>query len=187
MLLSILIATLDQREYLYNQLYCMLGQQIIDGGYEDKVEIIQSCDDGSKNVGTKRNELLKKSCGSHIVFIDDDDLISPNYVSLIVSVIEQNPQVDCIGIQGTMTTNGKDQRQWFISKQYGSWYEKDRVYYRTPNHISPVRRDRALKAGFPNTRFGEDRVYSERLLPMLKSEIVIPENIYHYSFSTKKH
>lgn len=131
-------------------------------------------------VGKKRNDLLKKAVGKWIVFVDSDDHIAPNYVELILNACKYN--TDCIAINGTITTNGYNERKWFISMVYKRWHELNGVYFRTPNHISPVRRELALQAGFPAVSFGEDAIYSERLYPLLKTETTILQPIYHYDF-----
>ncbi|ASU34402.1 glycosyltransferase family 2 protein [Mucilaginibacter xinganensis] len=137
------------------------------------------------NIGTKRNIMLKEALGKYVVFIDDDDEVSPNYVSLILEACKQDP--DCIGINGTITTNGHDLRKWFISKEFGKWYTgPDGTYYRTPNHISPVRRELALQAGFPEIAFGEDAEYSKRLMHFLRTESTIIEPIYNYKYISNK-
>ena len=66
------------------------------------------------------------------------------------------------------------------------WHQSGGIYYRTPNHISPVKRELALQAGFPEIAFGEDHEYSKRLLPLLKTETIIKENLYHYDFYEQK-
>jgi glycosyltransferase involved in cell wall biosynthesis len=179
--LSILIATISERFYQFCALDKELRRQANDP-LEQTVQVF-SHRDMFKNIGTKRNELLMAAQGDYIVFIDDDDTISSNYIAKILAATESNP--DCIGISGMITTNGADERQWHISKDFGSWYEKDNIYYRTPNHISPVRRELALQAGFPEIAHGEDYEYSMRLLPLLKTEVKIEENIYHYDYRTK--
>lgn len=134
-------------------------------------------------IGTKRNNMLQKARGKYCVFIDADDTISANYVSKILEACYLNP--DCIGLNGTISFNGIGLKDWFISKEYGSWYQNWEGYFRTPNHISPVRRELALQAGFPEIAFGEDAEYSRRLLPLLKTEIVISEKLYHYDYWEK--
>lgn len=144
------------------------------------IEVIYD-DSMAYNVGIKRNKLLNSAKGEYVVFIDDDDHISPDYVRLILNACETG--ADCIGINGFITTNGHDKRKWFISKEYGHWFTgADGTYFRTPNHISPVKRESALQAGFPEIAFGEDAVYSQRLLPLLKTETLITEPIYHYDY-----
>lgn len=160
----------------------VIATEYIDG--VSGVEILIN-DNETDNVGKKRNTLLNAAWGEYVIWCDSDDEISPNYVSLILKAIESNP--DCVAINGIITTNGKDERKWFISRQYKCWYTgRDGVYYRTPNHISPVRRELALKAGFPEISHGEDAEYSRRLLPFLKTETYIEQPIYHYKFRNDK-
>lgn len=176
--LSILIATMPSRDILCDELVKSLLQQI----ESDNVEILL---DRSMeyNIGAKRNKLLNRAKGDYITFIDDDDIITPDYINKVFAATEFNS--DCVGISGTMTTNGQNEQQWHISKDYGYWHESGGVYYRTPNHISPVRRELALQAGFPEIAHGEDYEYSMRLLPLLKTEIKIEGNIYKYQYQTK--
>lgn len=182
-LLSILIATMPNRIEMLAKLIANLQMQMIMCG-DGYFQIIYD-DDLSINIGQKRNKLLELATGEYVVFIDDDDRVSEDYLSLILKAIESKP--DCIGINGFITTNGHDKRKWFISKEYGKWFTgHDGTYYRTPNHISPVKRELALKAGFPEIAFGEDAEYSRRLLPLLKTETIITQPIYHYDYQTKK-
>lgn len=174
--LSILIPTTSARSEIIKPLLECLRKQIVDG-----VELI-ICDHETDCVGKKRNDLLNMAHGEYIVFVDSDDHVVPNYVRLILQAITTNP--DCVGISGFMTTNSGNGRQWHISKDYETWHEKEGVYYRTPNHISPVRRELALQAGFPEIQYGEDRVYSERLYPLLKKEVKIKQPLYHYDYQT---
>lgn len=175
--LSILIATMPSRKAKFLSLMARLGRQI-----DSRVEII-SDPSMEYNIGVKRNKLLERAQGEYVVFIDDDDKISSNYIRKILAAIGNGS--DCIGISGVITTNGRKQMQWHISKDYGSWHQKDRVYYRTPNHISPVKRELALQVRFPEVRFGEDYDYSMRLLPLLQTETKVQGNIYHYDYNSK--
>lgn len=183
--LSILIPTMPSRSESLDHLLMILGKQIMGNNAVD-LEINRDMSLFGKplNIGRKRNEMLQSARGKYIVFIDDDDEVSENYISLILDAISEEP--DCIGINGCITTNGKDERQWFISKDNRKWFTKGDIYYRTPNHISPVKRDIALKAGFPEIAHGEDYIYSMRILPLLKTEVIIPEPLYTYKYVTKK-
>jgi len=181
MILSILICTIPEREEMFKILKHYLENQI---SKKEQIEILW---DSRKdiNIGKKRNDLLQKAKGDFIVYIDDDDLVSEKYVELIVNCIKSNPQIDCIGINGIITTNGVNEKKWYISKEYKTWYEENHIYYRTPNHISPVKREIALKVGFPEKDFSEDFEYSVGILPYLEKECLIPEPIYHYKFNHK--
>jgi len=180
MKLSVLIATMPKRKWKFHRLLNILESQVPMNGC---VEILWD-DSMDYNIGVKRNKLLERAVGDYIVFIDDDDLISSDYTRKILQAMVGNP--DCIGISGVITTNGKDEKQWHISKEYGTWWEKNDVYYRTPNHISPVKREIALKIGFPEIPYGEDAVYSRNIHPQLKTENLVTGNIYTYKFKTKR-
>jgi glycosyltransferase involved in cell wall biosynthesis len=143
-------------------------------------------DDAKLTTGEKRNNLLNQASGDFIVFVDDDDDVDNNYVDEILKVIIENPNIDCIGINGLITFDGNRSKPWSISIQHGHWYETDEMYLRTPNHISPVRRSIALQAKFPDISYGEDMEYSKRILPMCKIEVCIDKPLYHYKYITVK-
>lgn len=180
MRLSILIATMPKRKDSFAKLLSSIDAQTPMNGC---IEVLWD-DSMDYNVGTKRNKLLERATGDYITYVDDDDHVSKNYVSSILKAIETNP--DCVGICGVITTNGKNKKKWYISIDYDNWFEKNKIYYRTPNHISPVKREIALKAKFPEVSFSEDYDYSIRLKPLLKTEVKIPHEIYHYDYRKKR-
>jgi glycosyltransferase involved in cell wall biosynthesis len=173
--LSILICSLESRAEKLSRLLRVLNPQV-----NDLVEIITSIDNGEKKIGSKRNELIQKAQGDYISFIDDDDLVSEDYVSKILEAIKSDP--DCCGIQGVITFQGTSPRTFIHSLSYKTWFEKNEIYYRCPNHLNPVKRSIAIQVGFPEENFGEDRNYSERLLPLLKTEKFINGVLYKYLY-----
>lgn len=185
MLLSILICTLPSRQRMFDSLVRNLSRQVSDGDFYDEVELL-SDSDIHKSIGDKRNDLLHLSKGKFIVFIDDDDEVDIEYIPLIINTIKSNEGIDCIGMKGIITFDGTNERKWIISKQYGSWFERNDVYYRTPNHISPVKRSIAISKGFSNKNVGEDYDYSMAILPLLNNEVMIEKEIYHYKFVNNK-
>lgn len=178
MKLSILICSLTSRS---SQLKALLnGLHLQSEG--KPVEILTNIDNRQKTTGRKRQELLEQSKGEYIVFIDDDDHVPHYYVDEMLKAAESG--ADCFAINGTMTTDGKNEVQWFISKDYSNddvIREGKIIYLRHTNHITGVRRDIALKAGFPNKSNAEDKWYSDRLV--LKSEYKISPPMYWYRFS----
>lgn len=174
--ISILIATIPERKQMFDALCANLESQWVDG-----VEILYNAEAGT--TGAKRQTLLQQATGDYICFIDDDDEISEHYVKDIMQSVERGP--DCVGIRGIMTTNGGNSKDWYISKDYPNWHESNGVYYRTTNHLSPVRRSIALSVGFKNITHGEDYAYSMGLRGLLQTEVKIPHSIYHYKFITK--
>lgn len=178
MKLSILIATMPIRAAKLANLRAVLDRQLT-----PEVEVITDIS-MNYNIGVKRNKLLSLAKGEYIVYVDDDDLVAPDYIEKILKATEGNP--DCIAMNGTIIFDGNHAKQWFISKAFGTWYQQDDKYYRTPNHISPVKRELALQAGFPEISFGEDYEYSMRLLPLLKTEAKTEGILYFYRYESKK-
>lgn len=186
MKLSILVCSLSKRKDFLLRLYKILTPQLT-----DEVEVLFEIDDGEATIGAKRNALLRKAKGDYITFVDDDDRVSPDYVSKILNAIESSP--DVVGIHLLMTTDGVTEEKTFHSIVYTHWFDEPdpekpwlRRYYRNPNHLNPVKREHALKVMFPEISMGEDKVYSTNLLQYCKTEVYIKEPIYFYDFVSKK-
>ncbi len=180
--LSILICSLSSRPESLQRLEKSLNKQIT-----DDVEIMTMVDDGSMEIGTKRNVLVRQSLGEYVVFIDDDDEVSDDYIPQILEAIESGP--DVVGITVEMTVNGKNPEIGLCSMRFKEWatipdkeHPGRKKYIRTPHHLCPVRREIALKCPFPDTSFGEDRFYSNAIKPYLKTESFISKTIYFYRY-----
>lgn len=184
--LSILILSLNRRKHYLNKLKNILEPQL-----NDNVEVLYSIDDGEKSIGTKRNELLNDAIGDYICFVDDDDLISNDYVEKILKATETNP--DTIGIHLLHKEDGILRGLTYHSLKYDKWWDEPnknnptlKNYYRNPNHLNPVKREYAIQVGFPEINNGEDRWYSQNILKFLKTEEYIETPIYEYLVRTQK-
>ncbi len=172
--LSILICSVVERGLMLNKLLDVLSNQ-----KTKEVEVLVEVDDREITTGEKRNKLLKRAKGEYVAFIDDDDTVSEDYIPKILKAIKSKP--DCCGIEGIVTAKAKNRKRKFVhSMRYKSWFEKDGVYFRCPNHISPIRRELALRVQFPHITVGEDKVFSLKLQPLLEKEEYIEGPIYFY-------
>ena len=184
MKLSILIASLVSRTELYRTLASHLKQQM--QGLEDQVELLVLTDAKEVSTGVKRQKLLERAKGEHVVFIDDDDWVPDYYVRELLHACSFG--MDCVAINGTMTTDGTNEISWRISCRYENKtiHENGRmVYLRKTNHITAVKRTLALQAGFPDKSNAEDKWYSDRVAPLCKTETDIKLPMYHYRYSSK--
>lgn len=165
-----------------------IGECLIDRYTFPEVEIIVALDDKKITTGAKRNLLLSLAVGDYVAFIDADDYVYQCYVLEILKGIETG--CDIMATNGIMTTDGMGELKWKLSKNYPNQtiYENGKqIYIRKANHLSPVKRELALKAGFSDVSNGEDKYYSERLNPYLNKEHVIDPCLYHYRYiSTNK-
>lgn len=176
MRLSILIATLPARNTMLQRMLGHVWKQALRRPREVEVLI----DAGGGTTGSKRQRLLGRSRGEFIAFVDDDDRIADDYVDRILSAIDAVPAADCVEFSVEMKSNGTIFKG-HCSIEYMEWSMVDGVYVRCPNHLSPVRRALALKAGFPDKTIGEDYDYSMRLRPHLKVQApTSSEPLYFY-------
>jgi glycosyltransferase involved in cell wall biosynthesis len=173
--LSILTCTLHNRTNKFKKLNKHLTKQI---KFCSDVELLANIDSGEKSIGLKRNELLRSAKGEYVVFIDDDDWVSNDYVFKILTAISHKDP-DCCGIEGTIINRNREEK-FIHSIRYSSWYTENGIHYRCPNHLNPIKRKIALSVGFLDVSVGEDHDYSLRLKPLLKTEVYIKTPIYFY-------
>jgi glycosyltransferase involved in cell wall biosynthesis len=178
MKLSILICHLVDRAIMLEGLLHSLNEQRDALDSPGDVEILVDGDRGEVSTGAKRNRLLAKAQGDYIAFVDDDDSVDDGYCALILAAIETKP--DCCGIAGVYLVRDAYTGVFDHSITHKQWDNYDHLYLRPPNHLNPVRRELALQAGFPECNHGEDKEYSMRLLPLLKTEVKIERPIYYY-------
>jgi len=178
--LSILIPSLHKRTGLLGALLKDLQAQAT-----DEVEILTSVDGGEISTGNKRNNLVNAAKGKYTVFVDDDDCVSSDYIPSILEAAKQD--ADVIVLNGIMTTDGRNPKKWYISKDLPYKSEimnGEEIYLRYPNHIVPIKRDIALQVPFPNKYREEDFDYATKLhnMGLIKTEAKIDKYLYTYRF-----
>lgn len=182
MKLMLLIPTLNEPFYIQRlkRLISILQPQIDRFG-NSQVDYLINDAGRSMTIGAKRNLMIAGTESKYFGFIDSDDIISENYLDEIMFGISQNP--DCVTMCGTMTTDGKDKRNWTI--KLGSDYtEINKHYYRWPNHLAIMKRSLVENVKFPDIKNGEDFQWSKQIRDkrLLNSEFHITKQIYHYDF-----
>ena len=176
--LSILICSLHDRGTHRTRLMNQIAHQPPE--LLDRCQVLIDIDHGQTPIGTKRNRLLTGSIGRYVVFIDDDDTITDDYLEQIFTGIDKD--VDHVGISMWYMPSNRS-RAWKVecSKDH-DWTMDGDIYLRPPQHVCAVKRELALQARFPDTSFGEDRQYAERLKELVKTEYLVPDPIYHYLY-----
>lgn len=183
---SILITTITKRSTMFRQLFKELMRQIVSCGLGKKIETIFYCDNCTKSVGYKRNQLLKNARGKYVCFVDDDDFVHPKYIKMIYGKLQTNP--DCVKLVGIMTYNKKKTFKRIHSIENKEYKNTKDILYRPPTHINPIRRSIAIQFKFPEYDFSEDKWWTMEICKsgLLKTEAKIETPYYFYNFDEEK-
>lgn len=179
--------TIDRRNIFYPLLE-EIQRQIKENKYENTVEVIIDEDNKEKSIGKKRQDLLEKARGKYVVGIDSDDWIAEDYLDCIVTSLQENPAIEHIGFLEDCNINGEKSISIF-SIRNKLWAENQDGYdhIRCANPKSVILREKALKIGFEDSRYGEDRVFSEAVTAILTSEVFINKPLYKYRYISSSH
>lgn len=187
MTLSILICTTIDRRVMFLDLQTEFYRQIVSNGLATEVEVLYEEDNKEMSVGAKRQILLERAIGDWIVYFDSDDKPNREYVLLIYQTIISNSDIDCIGMNVDMTTDGNNPQKCCHRLKYPEW--KDNIdgwdYVRNITHFNPIKRKLALMVGFKDERFGEDKIYSDLVTKLCKKEAYIEQPLFHYRYTTQ--
>jgi len=174
--LSILIPSLSTRTHYLTSLLSVLNQQMT-----EEVEILILIDNGVKNIGKKRNELLKQSQGEYIVFIDDDDSVAYSFVDDVLEATKTG--VDYISYGQCFHNVQTKEKKDVISHIGAKWENLPELAVRGVMHVCPTRRELALQVKFPEAQqYGEDVVWGKEMDKVCKTEYLINKMLYYYEW-----
>lgn len=182
---SILICTITERKDQLEYLIAKLKNQIHEHGLEHRVEILVFEDNRDCPIGLKRNKLIEASTGVYVNFIDDDDEIHEHYIKMIYDAMQADP--DCVGLLGIRTENGYNPQFFIHSIEYDSYFIRDNIFYRPPNHLNPIKREKICQFTFPEIYWREDDPWALAIAQSgcLKTEKKIMEPYYFYKYRSK--
>lgn len=174
--LSVIVLSTTKRKGLLNRMMGLLLPQLT-----PHVELLVSITGEEEKIGAKRERLKQAACGDFICFADDDDMISEDYIKQIITAIEENPTIDCVGFKGTLETpNGK------VCQVSYSLRNKDRMgrngdtFFCGIGHLTPIRREIAQSVKFADKDSGEDSDFCKEVMDKLRNESFIDKVLYRY-------
>ena len=182
MTFQILIPTMPGREAM---LFALL--QVLEPQLKKHKAASYFIDAGAGSIGAKRQRMIEKATADYIAFVDDDDMVSADYLDRIMPCLQSRP--DCVGITMHVTMDGRDWdpspifRHSLQFKENHQWHGQDR----TPHHLCPLKRTIAIESRFPDLMWGEDFSFALGLLSRLHiEEWSGDEAIYFYNYVSKK-
>lgn len=183
---TILVPTLGERRALFQRLMAGLLPQL--DPYGGRVRVLGWHNDGSPSLPKIRQRMVETAGTEYVSFVDDDDLVSPQYVSEIVRALQDRP--DYVGFQVQCYSDGRPIGVAYHSLEFSTWRNLTSRYERDISHLNPIRTVLALRADFSRTRSGgaEDRAWADQLrrARVLRTQAVIPRILYHYLYSTSR-
>lgn len=152
------------------------------------VKITVMKDNREISIGEKRNRLIESTNGEYFAFIDDDDMVSDDYIKLVSDGCKTG--VDCCSLIGNYYLDGVFYKPFIHSIKYTEWNNDNPLFYeRCPNHLNAMRRDKVGDIKFDDVNFGEDGKwsYAIRDAKRLNSEYYIDKVIYNYLHLSTSH
>ena len=188
MKLSILIPTLPQRKKMFNILRKNLTAQIdfVHSTHHSlgQVEILFDSSKkflkGGLSVGAKRDALKCRATGEYLVFVDDDDMIAPNYLESILRLMESNPDII------TFRSLYKSSTYWGIVDMNLNHAENEQmndstIVKRQPFHVCPIRTSIAQQHSFPDINNAEDWGWMVKVLTDCKTQSHSDQILHQYN------
>ena len=184
--LSILICSVytEERQIKLNKLINELHRQISKNFAEEVVEIIIDTDNKEKSVGKKRNDLIEKAQGEFICFIDDDDFVSENYLSIILYHL--NSGIDILLIPIEHIENGVNKPKIIPSLYIDNLNTGEAVFKTNHFHLCPHKKSIARNVLFECINFAEDMMYSQKMVKHINNYFLISQPIYIYFDNLEK-
>jgi glycosyltransferase involved in cell wall biosynthesis len=192
--LSILILSIPDRIESMKAAVNHLQEQANSTGQPKSVEILVMLDNRSKSISEKRNDLLQMARGKYIAFLDDDDAVSKDYMSKILTAIDEN-DVDCITFNQWCSLDGEPMDVEFgIGNPHGQLWRDEEGFFgdikRPPYHMCVWRREIAVSEAFnpvygSNGQSTEDIDWLMRLYPKIQTEYHIPDALHGYIYNSK--
>ena len=188
MKLSILIPTLPQRKKMFNILRKNLTAQIdyVHSTHPSlgQVEILFDSSKkflkGGLSVGAKRDALKCRATGEYLVFVDDDDMIAPNYLESILRLMESNPDII------TFRSLYKSSTYWGIVDMNLNHAENEQmndstIVKRQPFHVCPIRTSIAQQHSFPDINNAEDWGWMVKVLSDCQKQAHSDQILHQYN------
>jgi glycosyltransferase involved in cell wall biosynthesis len=176
--LSILVPTVPNR---IDNFYLRLMKDLINQTKDySNVELISFFDNKKISIGKKRNEMLRLANGEYLVFIDDDDRISPDYVSEIMKALEANPGTDCVVFDNICSVNSGTP---YVCK-YGIEFEYkgpvNGLWTGKPAHTMVYKSEIAKRYNYTDMGAGEDMDWVKRAWKDIVRQTRIDKVLYYY-------
>jgi hypothetical protein len=178
---SILVATQASRTEFLKRLLRVLEPQVT---RHEEVELIVRVSNPEIGLGDNRQLLREQARGMYSNFVDDDDLVSPDYVARILPFLDG---VDYLSYEFQEYADGVPRPPTHVSLYHGTWYQDKAGLWRDIVHFCPVKTAMALLAPMEGG-WGEDTRWTNQMrnLEVIQTEHHVDAVMHFLYFRSKK-
>ncbi len=151
-----------------------------------QVEHLILMDNKRRTVGEKRDALLRAARGRYVAFVDDDDWVSADYVSMLVAAASTEPYPHVITFRQRATVNDQEGDIIFRLGNPNEPFNPAGTTLRNAWHVCAWSRSLAIQSSFPASNYGEDWAFAAPLCALDKlQEVHISKTLHFYRHSDK--
>ena len=179
MRLSILMPGLENRMQR-----CAIKDQI-ESQIVPGVEFLELIDNGEETSGAKRQRLMEMATGDYIAFVDDDDLVSTDYLQSLLESIEEGPDVVTFNVQAEFAYIRKTEVELW---EFGLHHDDRDARKMCANHLSAWKKSVATSVAWcPALGCGDDQLWYKPLLMSgrARTERHLDKVLYHYLWDVR--
>jgi hypothetical protein len=177
MMLSILIPTTPDRHEMFTSLYNELHRQLqycetfhpslgnVEILVDDSIKFLE----GGLSIGKKREALMMRAQSKYLCFVDDDDLISANYLETILRLCQND--TDLVTFRSfCMLKSFWSVVDMSLKYPTNDQMNPDFIIRRKPWHVCAIRSVYAKMHKFDDISYGEDWNWFEKVLQYCTTE-----------------
>lgn len=133
--------------------------------------------------GDKCGALVRSSKAEYVSFIDDDDMVAPDFTRQVMRALADEP--DYVGFPVKWTRNGEEKLRVEHSLRHAGWQAQPGMLIRDLVQFNPIKRQLALMGTWSGGYAADGRwADSLRETGLVQREAWIPEWMYHYRNAT---
>lgn len=145
------------------------------------VELLLLLDNKTRTIGRKRNDLIRLAQGQYIVFVDDDDDVTDDFVDEILEAAKSGADVIVFDIWVTLDGQSGKNCRYGLDLVYENL---DSAYHRKPNGRMACRTDIARRIPYQDISLGEDDRWGEAFAIVARTQHRIEKNLSFYKFDS---
>jgi hypothetical protein len=142
------------------------------------VEHLVLCDNRARSIGAKRQALVDIARGRYVIFCDDDDDVSDDYVASLLEAAGTG--ADVITFRQRAIYNGLESEVHFGALNQDGPFIPGGITLRAPWHVCAWRREVVQGCLFGESNYGEDLIWCQQARKRIRTAHHIDKVLHTY-------